>query len=59
MNRKEMYLDYVNNFLTVEKFAEHYGITEEKANEIIEEGSRNEPDSYTGPPDADGLHCDF
>lgn len=33
-----MYLDYVNNFLTVEKFAEHYQITVEKAKTIINIG---------------------
>jgi hypothetical protein len=29
------YLDYVNNFLTVEKFAEHYGISEKMASLLI------------------------
>jgi hypothetical protein len=33
-----MYLDYVNNFLTVEKFAEHYQITTEKAQTILSIG---------------------
>lgn len=33
-----MYLDWVNNFLTVERFAEHYAISEEQANEIIKLG---------------------
>lgn len=37
-NFTEMYLDYVNNFLTVEKFAEHYGITLESAQFIIDTG---------------------
>ena len=32
---RQMYLDYVNNFLTVARFAEYYGITEKKANRII------------------------
>ena len=32
-----MYLDYVNNFLTVGAFAEHYGISEELATAIINE----------------------
>lgn len=32
---REMYLDYVNNFLTVSRFAEYYGITEKRANKII------------------------
>jgi len=35
---KKMYLDYVNNFLTVKKFAEHYNISVDKANRIIEKG---------------------
>lgn len=35
---EEMYLDYFNNFLTVERFAEHYDIDVETANKIIESG---------------------
>lgn len=35
---RKMYLDYVNNFLTVEKFAEHYQIPVEKAKIIINTG---------------------
>lgn len=36
LNKAEtLYLDYVNNFLTVEVFAEYYNITEEQANLII------------------------
>lgn len=31
----EMYLDYVNNFLTVKRFAEYYGMSEEYANHVI------------------------
>ena len=34
----EMYLDYWNNFLTVERFAEYYGITKEQAITIINKG---------------------
>ena len=34
----EMYLDWVNNFLTVARFAEHYSISEEKALFIINTG---------------------
>lgn len=34
----EMYLDYVNNFITVEAFACHYGISVDIANKIIEAG---------------------
>jgi len=33
-----IYLDYVNNFLTVEKFAEHYNISVERAERIINAG---------------------
>jgi hypothetical protein len=32
-----MYLDYVNNFLTVGAFADHYGISKELATTIINE----------------------
>ncbi len=32
------YLDYVNNFLTVSKFAEHHEITEAEASIIIDAG---------------------
>lgn len=31
------YIDWVNNFLTLEKFAEHYGISEKLAFMIIDE----------------------
>lgn len=34
-----MYLDYVNNFLTSARFAEHYGISNQLAGLIILEGS--------------------
>jgi len=36
----EMYLNYVNKFLTVEKFAEWYGLEEEDANIIIDMGRK-------------------
>ena len=35
---ESMYLDYFNNFLTVDTFAEHYGLSMEQANEIINKG---------------------
>jgi len=35
-----MYLDYVNNFLSVSAFAEHYGITFESAFQLIELGQQ-------------------
>lgn len=36
----DMYLDWVNNFLTIEVFAEHYDITIEKANRVINIGRK-------------------
>ena len=33
-----MYLDYFNNYLTVDKFAACYNITISKANQIIDKG---------------------
>lgn len=33
-----MYLDYFNNYLTVDKFADCYNITISKANQIIDKG---------------------
>jgi len=35
---KEMYLDYFNNFLTVDRFAEYYNISKQKATYIINKG---------------------
>jgi hypothetical protein len=37
---KALYLSYVNDFLTIEKFAEHYNISAEKANKIINLGRK-------------------
>ena len=34
---EQMYLDYVNNFLTVDSFAEYYGISSNLATLIIME----------------------
>ena len=34
----EKYLDYLNNFLTVSAFAEHYELTESEAIALIEKG---------------------
>ena len=36
----EMYLDWINNFLTVERFAEYYEISLEQAQEIIDMGRK-------------------
>lgn len=33
---EKIYLDYVNNYLTVEKFANYYGYTEHEANMVID-----------------------
>lgn len=35
-----MYLDYVNNFITVGCFAEHYNLTESEAIAVITEGRK-------------------
>tara|TARA_R110002012_G_C11622682_1_gene609158 strand:+ start:1637 stop:1840 length:204 start_codon:yes stop_codon:yes gene_type:complete len=37
---QEMYLDWFNNFLTVEGFADWYGISEERAAVIISAGRK-------------------
>ena len=37
---QDMYLDWVNNFLTVERFAEYYRITPPQAIAIIELGRK-------------------
>lgn len=41
------YLDYVNNFLTTERFASYYGLTEDQASLIITTG-RTIQDVYAG-----------
>ncbi len=38
MDKLKMYLDWVNNFLTVERFAEYYGLSVEEASKVIDEG---------------------
>jgi|TARA_R110000824_G_scaffold32819_6_gene105788 hypothetical protein len=38
---QEMYLDYVNNYLTVEVFAEHYNIRVQTAHFIINAGRKD------------------
>jgi hypothetical protein len=37
---EELYLDYVNDFLTVERFANYYGMSKEYANHVIEIGRK-------------------
>lgn len=34
----DLYIDWVNNFLTVERFAQYYGISEELAQMVIDHG---------------------
>ena len=36
----DLYLEWVNNYLTVEKFAEHYQLTEKDAVNILSVGKR-------------------
>lgn len=43
----ELYLDYVNNFLTVETFAEWYQMSLRLANDIIDVGHAT--DNFTKP----------
>lgn len=38
---EHMYLDYVNNFVTVSAFAQYYGLTEEDALDVIDSGRAN------------------
>jgi hypothetical protein len=35
---KELYLEYVNEYLTIEKIAEHYEVSEQLMKELIIEG---------------------
>ena len=35
---KQMFRDWMNNFISVSAFAEHYGINEESALAVIEQG---------------------
>ena len=45
MNCRAMFLEYWNNFITVERFAEHYHMTRETAMLTIMQG-RAEHDAY-------------
>lgn len=42
----EMYIDYVNNFISVEKFAEYYGITHGLASTFIDLGRTLEREMF-------------
>lgn len=39
-NTEKMYLEYVNDFITVERFADHHGLTNEHANLLIDLGRK-------------------
>ena len=41
-----MYLDYFNNFLTISRFADYYGITENEAKIIIDAGRKINENKY-------------
>lgn len=38
MKEIEMYIDWVNNYISIKTFAEHYQISEEEARKAIEKG---------------------
>tara|TARA_R110000765_G_scaffold66379_6_gene128440 strand:- start:1693 stop:1875 length:183 start_codon:yes stop_codon:yes gene_type:complete len=38
MNNEELYLDWLNNFLTLERFAEYYSMTMADASQAISAG---------------------
>ena len=40
LNPETIYLDYLNNFMTVEKLAEHYGLTVAEAMVLIDRGRK-------------------
>jgi len=40
INAKEFYLEWLNDFLTVARFAEYHNMTEKEALSLIEEGKR-------------------
>ena len=38
MNNEALYLDWLNNFLTLDRFAEYYSMTREDASQAINAG---------------------
>lgn len=38
LTHDEIYLDYLNNFITTKRMAEHYGVSEGKLKKDIERG---------------------
>ena len=57
--KEAMKLDYINNFLTVEKFAEHYEITTAEANQIINEPRYIINGNFHFEEDTDPRFMDF
>ena len=47
MSAAELFLDYWANWLTVDRFAEHYGMTREQALRVIAEGKQAHDSSAT------------
>lgn len=45
---QELFLDYFNNYLTVEKFADDYGFTVRRAQEIIDVGRNAHEAQFEG-----------
>jgi len=41
VSASELFLDYWNNWLTVDRFASHYGMTREQALRVIAEGKES------------------
>jgi hypothetical protein len=52
-----LYLDYFNNFLTVAKFAEYYGLAENEADAVILMGRRYHEDRVRTMKEAGFLVC--
>jgi len=39
---KELYLEYINDFLTIQRMAEHYGVSRYFLNERIKKGRKED-----------------
>lgn len=48
-----IYLDWVNNFISVERFASYYNITITEANKLIDEGRIIHENSINGNTNSD------
>jgi len=46
MSYQESYLSWVNDFLTVPRFAEYYGLTERRAHIVIRKGRLLHQDKF-------------